>query len=128
MKIYVSGPISGYDNYNEPLFRATQARIVALGHIAVIPHDIKAYNHSGECRRSYAPGEDGRHTAACHLRSDLITMLQCDVVLTLPGWEDSVGARTEVMTAMTCGMPVWWFDMIKILSAEDSTTDSPEEQ
>lgn len=120
IRVYISGPITGYPDANEEAFRAAAKALQARGHDTVVPHDIRPWAHNGVCPRGYAAMAG--HSSACYLRADIIEMLQCDVVVTLPGWEDSVGARTEVMTAMTCGMPVW-LDVLKVKERkEDAKT------
>lgn len=111
MKIYISGPISGYENSNRPAFNQTALAVRALGHLPVIPHDIPPWPHDGPCPRSYAMGGNGDspHSAACFLRGDLSFMLRvCDALLMLKGWEASVGARLEHQVAASCGMPIYY--------------------
>ncbi len=105
MTIYLSGPMAGHDHLNEPAFRAAAKTLVEQGHPTVVPHDIQPADHPGDCPRSYAANAGG-HSAACHLRGDLLIMLVCDEVAMLPGWEASVGARLELNVAAAVGLPV----------------------
>lgn len=112
---YVSGPIAGYPELNEPLFRAAARRLVGTRvspqrkyDKVVVPHDIDPHQHEGPCPASYV--QNGDHTAACYLRTDLIEMLRsADDVWMLPGWEASVGARLEMQVAAACGLGVKFF-------------------
>lgn len=107
--IYISGPMNGYPNLNQEAFRRIAKVITDRGFTAVIPHDIEAYPHAGECPVSYVDktGEPRttEHSAACYLRADLRVMLTCDVVLLMDNWHMSVGARVEHRVAVTCGIP-----------------------
>lgn len=110
MKIYVSGPMSGRPNLNEPAFREARRFIERVGgHEAVLPHEVAPYRHEGKkCPKSYADGQDG-HGSACYLRTDLIEMLaECDAVYMLADWESSVGARLEHSVAAASGMPIYY--------------------
>jgi Domain of unknown function (DUF4406) len=105
-KIYISGPISGKPDHNLPAFRAAEKMWQSRGYDVVVPHDIPAHDHEGTpCPPSYAEGGYG-HSAACNLRADLVVLLTCDEVATLPGWDHSVGAKLEISVALHCGIPI----------------------
>lgn len=112
MRVYVSGPMTGKPGKNEPLFRFAEQIITGLGHTPLLPHDIEAPEHEGECPPGYPAAQSG-HTSACFLRADLEYMLgYADAVLMLPEWERSIGARLEHDVASRCGMPiVYYFDI-----------------
>lgn len=89
MKLYISGPMSGYDDDNEPAFRAAAASLQANGYDSIVPHDLdKDFPTStwGE-----ALGRDVR------ILADDTTI---DGIVLLEGWEQSDGARVEVLTAL----------------------------
>jgi hypothetical protein len=105
--IYVCGPMSGYEDHNEPAFRLVARSIRADGKIAIVPHDLPAMQHEGSCPRSHTAATTGNHGVACYLRADLAhLLLYCDEVFVLRGWEASVGARLEVQVAAACGIPL----------------------
>lgn len=98
MAIYISGPMTGYPEYNFPAFRSAANRLRAIGLEVISPHEF---------------GEGGDQSWADYLRKDLLAMLEhCDSVATLHGWEKSRGAQLEVHVANTLGMRVesvdWW--------------------
>lgn len=105
MRIYIAGPITGYPDLNESAFRHEAERLRAVGHEPVIPHDIEAHEHEGDCPPTYSKPMPG-HGSACFLRADIKTLLECDAVRMLPGWEHSVGARLEHSVAAHCGIPI----------------------
>jgi len=82
-----------------------------LGYDALLPRTIEVDQHEGRpCPAGPSAGEDAAHAHACYMRSDLIAMLQnADAILMMPGWEQSVGARAELNTALTCGIPVLFY-------------------
>lgn len=103
VKVYVSGPISGYPNGNAEAFTERTKILIAGGFDAVNPHDCPP-NHTGECvGRSL---DSKPHKYGCYLRSDLRELLNCDAITMLPGWEESPGALVERSVALAVGLPV----------------------
>ncbi len=96
MTLYISGGMSGYAEWNFPLFNAVEKALTDLGYAVVNPSHL---NKPG------TPWEE------C-LRVDLIEMLSQNVqgVAVLPKWEDSRGARLEVHIAKELGIPVQPYD------------------
>lgn len=97
--IYISGPMSGYPDFNFPAFEQAANRLRAIGFDVVSPHE-------------FGEGGEGMEWAD-YLRKDLIAMLtNCTAVATLPGWMQSRGAKLEVHVAQALGMRVssveWW--------------------
>lgn len=87
--IYISGPMSGYPEFNYPQFFAAEEDLLILGHEVINP---------------------ARHpkqkTWADYLRLDLADVLTADAIAVLPGWEASRGAALEVHVAHALGMTV----------------------
>lgn len=90
--LYVSGPMSGRQDFNYPAFREAAARLRAFGYTVLDPSEVR--------RPSKFP-EWGDW-----MRSALTLLLQCDAVAVLPGWSNSNGAEIEVMLAKGLGMEV----------------------
>lgn len=116
MRIYISGPIAGRENGNREAFADAAARLQAEGHEVVNPHEV-SHEH-GECQwgphaaflRCFGKetGRDGDpHRYGCYLLTDLAALADVDVILTLPDWRESAGARVEVAFAEACGIAVW---------------------
>lgn len=98
---YLSGPMSGHEDLNEPLFREWEEKLKQLGYHVIVPHDIPAHN-----------GGDG--VWEMHMRSDLIHLLgSADFVVTLDGWSGSKGACIEVQLARSLHIPVVHFATVK---------------
>lgn len=98
-RIYISGPMTGYPQFNFPAFEQASKMLRAVGFDVVSPHEA-------------GKGELGK-TWADYLRQDLAAMLDgCTAVATLSGWEQSRGAQLEVHVATALGMRVeqleWW--------------------
>lgn len=104
LKIYVSGPIADRPDANREEFVRAASLVRTAGAEPLLPHDIHPA-HSGPCSPNSIVGSDG-HSWSCHLRQDILQMLQCDGVVMLTGWEASHGARLEHTVAAACGLPV----------------------
>lgn len=113
MRLYISGPITGYPDLNKPLFTAAEAALSSVGHTVLNPHRvctiITAHSCKGPCHPSeeLLPWED-------YLRADLISMLHmADGLAMLPGWEASRGAQLERHVAEALGWEVRdWTDWL----------------
>lgn len=90
MKIYLAGPMRGYENDNKDTFDFATAKLREYGHTV--------YNPAEE-----EEGHDIRH----YLKADLAWICDhADAVALLPGWEDSSGATTEHDLAIAIGLTV----------------------
>lgn len=118
MKVYISGPIA-----RRPLaearasFESEAKRLTAMGYDSVNPFDVAPHP---ACSCPDATGNAGAgdgHLWGCYLRGDLAALLDCDVILMLPGWAASHGARLELQVASAVGLQVWMHPIEVITSA-----------
>ena len=86
MKIYLAGPMTGYNNYNRDAFWAAEERLRARGHLVWNP----AMHPDGFEHEEY-------------LKACLPAIEFCDIVYLLNGWTMSDGARAEVAHAIRHG-------------------------
>lgn len=91
MRLYISGPMTGYVDYNFPAFFEAEEAVRSLGHDPVNP-----------ATRGVQPGWEWED----YLRADIRDLMTCDGVVTLPNWRNSRGARFEVRVARTLAMPI----------------------
>lgn len=89
MKVYVSGPMTGYPEFNFPAFNAVAALLRESGYETANPADTGLV--------------DGWEWAD-YLRYDLRLLTECDAVYTLDGWEASRGAALEMHVAKALGL------------------------
>ena len=89
VKLYISGPITGIENY-EKNFLAAERALRLRGYIVVNPCKIR---HRGTMWEDY-------------MKRDIAALLTCDGVALLPNWINSRGAKLEVHIAQALGMPV----------------------
>lgn len=117
MKIYISGGISGLPTeQRKQQFATAAAQIRTVGHEPVNPFECIPESHNGPCPRGYAEGES--HSSACHLKGDILALLDCDGIYMLDGWELSRGARLEHSIACDTGKIIWYPGQPFVPSAE----------
>lgn len=100
--VYLSGPITGVDNWQEPFNHAAER----IRRVAPELHVISPVVLDAELERWMAPNPPSRED---YMRFDLNTMLDlCDHIVMLPGWQGSRGATIERLVAKACGLTVWY--------------------
>jgi len=104
-RVYIAGPMTGYPNSNIAAFDAARDQLRSEGIEAISPVDIS--RAMGVTDFSCALTED--EYCKC-LLADFRALLGADAVYTLPGWPHSRGARSEVLTAQTAGIPILDFE------------------
>lgn len=99
MLIYLSGPMTGYEDFNYPRFRTATERLRQLGYDVINPAETA--------------GGVTHLPRATFMSIDVGYVEACDAVVVLPGWHRSQGAILEVMLAHNLGKPVYVFDALK---------------
>lgn len=94
--IYIAGPMSGIPDYNYPKFDAAQAYLEAC--------DFEVLNPANNFGRNQSLEWD------VYLKLAVKQVVDCDLVLLLPGWETSKGARLEKHIANQLGISVSTFE------------------
>lgn len=94
--IYLSGPMSGYPEFNYPLFHRVAAELRACGHHVYNPAEYKHDEPEFPLRRAFAD------------YARFICLEACSIVL-LPGWEDSLGVSAELALAKNCRLDILYY-------------------
>ena len=111
-RIYIAGPMSGYEFFNFPAFDEAKRVLEAGGAWDIVsPADIdREYGFDP----SFMPVDSDWHEVppAAGTRSDIIrrdidALLECDAVYMLPGWRKSTGARAEFTLAVWKGLQLF---------------------
>ena len=89
---YISGPMRGLPDFNYPLFNSVAKSLRDEGIHVLNP----AENFDGDTSLGFSD----------YMYQDLTQLLDSDVVLMLPGWQDSEGARVEYMVAKSLGLTI----------------------
>lgn len=87
-KVYIAGPMTGYDELNYPLFAATATRLRAMGFEVISPAEINPIT---------TPYKEA-------MINDILALVHCDHILMLDGWEKSKGASLENHIAKVLGI------------------------
>lgn len=85
VKVYLSGPMTGIQDFNYPAFNTAAAQLRAAGFHVENP----AENPEPECKSWQG-----------FMRLAVAQLATCDRVVTLPGWQASRGAKVEVDLAL----------------------------
>ena len=90
---YIAGPMSNIEGYNYAAFHAAEEQLRDEGYEVNNP----ARNFGGNTSLPYTT----------YIEQAIRDVLASDWIFCLPGWRQSVGARTEVHVAATLGSPVY---------------------
>ena len=110
--IYISGPMSGYSEFNYPKFVRVAKALRAKGHKVLNPAtQVRPMLANGktitikELHRLMEIGEVSQKEAwLCFLRGDIIALAKkCNAIYLLKNYKDSKGARWELATAKKMG-------------------------
>lgn len=91
--IYVSGPMTGIEDWNFPAFNHWAKRLRNAGYEVYNPAETD--NGDTTKPRYY------------YLRQDVESLSKCKTLFLLPGWEQSAGARLEFEIAKRLDMLIW---------------------
>lgn len=89
LKLYISGPITGFAEGNRQTFDAVKNYLLSIECEAISPFDIDA---------TLTVGYDSTYWKI--IGKDLEILHSVDGVVLLPGWYRSVGARIEVLAGL----------------------------
>ena len=81
MRLYISGPITGIENYRR-IFQGAKDALLAKGYDVVNPAEL-----------TEVIGDSFSYDEI--MRIDLDLLERCDVLVQIPGWEESSGANIE---------------------------------
>lgn len=105
MKAYVAGPMTGIPQYNFPAFDRAAEALRVMGYEVVSPAELD----DPEDRAKALASDDGAPQTAHHFGKSWADFLARDVkliadgefavIVVLPGWEKSRGARLETFVA-----------------------------
>lgn len=99
-KIYIAGPMTGIERWNRPAFVKAAEWLRGLGWEVTSPIEISdAFGSQNTIVTT--PG-----LLDTVIDEELVQLAKCDVIYLLQGWENSRGAKTELLLALEKGMDV----------------------
>ena len=107
-KAYIAGPMSGIPKFNFPAFEEAAKYIRAThGWHVVSPHELDdpATREWAEASEDGQPG--GRWGEFLGRDLELIRNGGISIIVLLPGWQNSQGARLEASLGLDCGCQFW---------------------
>ena len=84
-KVFISGPMTGYDDYNRKAFIAMEMSLKELGYSVFNPAWLKF-------------DENWDHDSI--MKIDISALEQCDAIVMLKGWGQSKGSKMEYSFAV----------------------------
>ena len=109
MKIYLAGPMRGYENFNFPAFDFAAAKLRQDGHEVFSPAERDRLIHGPKLENNKTGDEvEAEKTVGFSLRDALAVdtdwiARNADAIALLPGWEKSSGAQAELALAKALG-------------------------
>lgn len=88
---YIAGPITGHEETYEQTFAEAESKLKGMGATVLNPSLLPL----------------GLRSHKSYMNICIPMLLEADVVIMLPGWEQSKGAKIEYIEAMSKDMPVF---------------------
>lgn len=98
-RAYLAGPMRNYPEFNFPAFHETAERLRAMNWDVFSPAER-------DLEDGFNPHKDKAQDISHYMAIDLPEVCKSDVVVVLPGWGKSQGARLEVYVACELGKQV----------------------
>ena len=120
MKVYIAGPMSGIAAFNIPAFDAAAEELRERGFEVVSPAEVDG----PITREVLLQSPDGSHDDlpkdegwSFYLARDFRILADegVQLIATLPGWQNSRGARCEVAVAKELGIPALSLEVLRLL-------------
>lgn len=102
-RVYLSGPMSNYENFNFDAFNSAAQWLRKGGYNHVFNPADQGWG-SGDP----ATGELSDEEYLSFLREDIRQVASADTIVMLPGWRESRGANFELDVARRLGLDVWY--------------------
>lgn len=101
-RVYLSGPMSGIPEKNKAEFCKAQAHYMSEGFFVINPHEI------GETMYFVMTRTHGKEPIErYYIAEDLQYLGHCDMMVLLPGWENSKGCNIEIAFATQYDIPIY---------------------
>ena len=111
-KIYISGPITGTNDYMKR-FGDAEEKFIKLGYSVINPAKVNAQLPKDTTYEEY-------------MRMSIVMLNMCDIIYMLDGWRESCGACLERQLALMLGKTI--FHQIEgIVEINHRSVDMPEE-
>lgn len=105
-RYYLSGPMTGYPQFNFPLFHEVAAKLRAAGYTIISPAEIDSDAVKGAALKSKDGSLDAQGKIAGETWGEILSRDvklvadEIDGIIFLPGWQKSRGALLEATTGL----------------------------
>ena len=119
IRVYLSGPMRGYPEFNFPAFNRYAAKLREEGFEVFNPAEKDRERYGDDFAAKFPTGdEEAASNEGFSLREALAIDLdyvcrEADIIAMLPGWENSSGARAELAAAEALGLRRMFLEEIK---------------
>ena len=132
-KVYLSGPMRGIPFFNARAFEDARRQIKSEAPCSFVFDPVKADQQHYGFYVWELPADYDWNTLPDNLppletiaKRDLRWVVDSDVLVALPGWEKSKGARAEIHTAFWVRKPIYaWPDLQEIIPDVEVTAEPP---
>jgi hypothetical protein len=119
LRIYVAGPMRGYEQFNFPAFAEAAATLREDGWEVISPHELDELDGFNPERYSAAPPDLQKMAQIQLMQRDLDALKMCAAIALLPGWEKSRGATCELAFARFCDLECYRYVEGRLTDLED---------
>jgi len=119
VKVYLAGPMRGYDQFNFPAFHAATADLRERGYTVSSPAE-----HDEAIGFDATAGSLEGFNLEASMEWDLLAVLSSEAVVVLPGWRTSKGVGHEVAVARVTGRPVLEYPSLEPVTIEPVTDEA----
>lgn len=113
VRIYISGPMTGYENFNFDEFNKMENDILINFDWVSVVNPVAISKKVEEVKKN--------PTYEDYLREDCRGLIDCDAVILLDGWRNSGGCQKEVSIARFLNIPCFenWNDLVIFLEKKN---------
>ncbi len=101
MRFYVAGPMRGQPDHGFPTFYRAEQQLKSLEHEAVLPIEDGDLSRWGDPTKPYS----------AYMKRDITMLAECDGIVLLTGWRESIGATFEARCALEFDLPAFRISM-----------------
>lgn len=103
--IYISGKMSGVEDWNFPAFFELDEKLSADGYKVINPAKNDGETLE-EALASVGTFDNPAHDWAEYIKKDVKQLMDANAICVLPGWQNSRGATLEVKLGQALGLPI----------------------
>ena len=101
--MFLSGPMTGIEDYNFPLFDRVAKELEDKG--------VEVVNPARICRKFKRESVlSSKEVFNKMIDEQQVAEMECNAILLLPGWENSKGVRLELKTALNLGLEIYLYE------------------